>query len=144
MLNKCSFPLFSLLSQRIKCYVAMFPVSETLLTAHVIAMNFPFPSPLKLGRVMWLPSSKEMWVEFICATSWIKHLGAGARRSNIPFPCGNNLEATRSKQLVFLSHQLEDSPGKLPNLLWNLQEWQGNHCCAKPLNFWGGLLSHTA
>lgn len=42
--------------------------------------------------------------------------------------------------LLFLSQHQKGSPGELPNLPRNLHEWHINHCCAKPLNFWVGLL----
>lgn len=39
-----------------------------------------------------------------------------------PIPLWQQLDALRSERLVLLSHQLEDSPGDLPNLLRNLYE----------------------
>lgn len=82
-----------------------------------------------------------MRVGVICVTSWQKHSGLGedapAEQSHplLQQPGRHELKAA-----LFLSHDQEGSPGKLPNQLWHLHEGHINHNCAKSPHFWVGLL----
>lgn len=79
-----------------------------------------FPAP-EVGRGHVTPIVQRNVSRMICVTFWLKRSGARGRRSAAHSPevaTGSH----KTKWLVFLSHQLEGSPGELPNLPWNLHE----------------------